>query len=226
MSDVDFDFTELMKPQSVFIEPIVMYASLVEQQFGQLMFPNKAGIYRAGEMQPVIVPERRYFFEEKINGVITMKPITDFQSVNASVVDENGKLVIAQHYMKNKEKLLFSEPTIPARGILVIKALVEEHIAKRAPHVKSASYSNKLKSYFLPDAVHEVIEDYFLERICESLLCKVDTFMGNDICNIYFTKIIAIDLCIEKCIDYRIYEWTLMKAGVDENGNRLPRYSF
>lgn len=221
-----FDFTELMKPQAIMIEPVIMYASLIEQQFGHLMYPVKKGIYKAGETYPVITDEKKYFVQKNVNGVLSLEPITDFQSIVDSVVDENGKLIIAQHHMKNKDRFLFSEPTIPVRGIGVIKSLVEEHISKLSPWTRSEGYSKRLRAHFLPEAVYEVVDECFLERVCESLLCKIDNFINTDVWNIYFCKIVAIDLRIEKCIDYRIYDWTLMKAGVDVNGDHVPRYSF
>lgn len=119
--------------------------------------------------------------------------------------------------MKNKHLYLFPEPTIPARGLCVIKAMIEEHIAKRSPWTNSSGYTNKLKSFFLPDSVYDIVDEFFLERICESLICRVDNFIGNDVYNIYFTKMVAIDLRVEKCIDYRIYEWTQWKAGLLTN---------
>jgi hypothetical protein len=64
--------------------------------------------------------------------------------------------------------------------------------------------------------VVELIDEFMLESLCSSLIARVNQFVGEDIWNIYFTKLQAVDLRIEKCVDYRIYDWTRIKQEMKE----------
>jgi hypothetical protein len=203
---------ELLQPLAILIKPVAFYAQLIEQQFNDVLFPPREGVYRLGDVSPVLFANKRYFVQRKMDGRIVLEPITDLSKVEESIVDEEGNLILSGHYMKNKQMFLSNQPTVPSRGIEIVKCLIDEHLAKISPWSKSQGYRQRLNSYFKnAAAVHEIVEDGFLERICESLIMSVNDFIGNDVWNMYFTKVVAVDLLIEKSIDYRIYDWTMQR---------------
>lgn len=209
MSGINFDSQDLLQPVSLFIEPITHYAELVESQFKSMLVPPPAGVYRYGDVVPVMRADKRYFVQKKTNSGVFLEPITDLSKVEESVVDETGKLVLSAHYMKNKQQYLSNAPTIPSRGLEIIKCLIDDHIAKICQWSESQGYYNRLCSFFVSrEAVMELIDEFMLESLCSPLIVRVNQFIGDDVWNIYFTKLQAVDLRIEKCIDYRIYDWT------------------
>lgn len=212
MSGINFESDTLLEPIAIFIEPICFYADLIEKQFSDLLLPPAPGIYRVGDIQPLLDARRQYFVQKIVDGRIQQNPITNFSEVEDSVVDETGKLVISAHFMKNKQKYLSNQPTIPARGLEIVRCMIDDHIAKINPWAKSQGYYNRLCGFFSSrEAVIEIVDGYLLESLCSSLITRVNQFIGNDEWNIYFTKVHAVDLKIDKHIDFRIYDWTQMK---------------
>lgn len=212
MHAIDLSHNELLQPLAIIVTPIAFYAELIEQQFEHLLRPPIEGIYRVGDITPILYANKRYFIQRKVNNSIVLEPITDFSKVEESIVDDSGNLILSAHYMKNKQMYLSNKPSIPTRGLEITKCLVDEHFANISPWAKSQGLKQRLYSFFKDrETGIQVVDEGFLERVCESLMIKINDFIGNDVWNIYTTKIIAVDMLIEKSIDYRIYDWTLQQ---------------
>lgn len=199
----------LANPLEVMFLPVMGYAMLIEQQYGQFLLPPPEGIYRIGEADPCIYPNRMYYTKkEHANGHIERNPITDFENAVDKVVDDSDRLIIPEYMMRNKHQYLKQEPTIPVRGIMMVEMLVNNHIATISQYSKYNHFTRKVESQIHPDHLN-LSTDGHLERVCEPLLMQVNNFIGNDNWNIYFVKRIQAEIVVEKCCDYRIYQYHL-----------------
>ncbi len=213
MTGIMFDHEDLLQPKQVFIEPINYYAQVVEQRLGEFLLPFQPGVYTHGSVTPVLHANRRYFVQKKTDNGLELFPIDgDLSKITDNIVDDSGNIILSSNFMKNKQMYLSNHPTIPNRGLEIIKCLVDHHLANVSRWSESRGYKNRLCSFFnSDDAVDQVIDDGLLEEICSPLLMRINQFIDEDEWSIYFTRLVAVDLKIEKCIDYRIYEWTVNK---------------
>ena len=209
--------SEILTPINIQMLAILPYASIIEQTYSDYLLPPKQGIYKFGDLKPSIYNNRMYYVQQKMGNTVIRVPVTDFNTVEDTIVDEMDRIVIPSFMMKQKTKYLFNTPTIPARGAEIIKLLIEHHLASTSSWANKGNYIEKMCSFFKPEN-SEIVEELFLQRLCESLLCQVSNFVGNDSWNVYFVKFLGLDLCIEKCIDYRIYDWTLKEQQRLEDG--------
>lgn len=209
--------TDLLKPTQTFFLPIFTYAVMLERQYGNLLKLPEPGIYKLGEMYPCIIPNKLYFSQrvDKHNKFVTL-PITNFNKVTDAVVDELGKLIIPASIMKNKDQYLSNTPSIPVRGLILIKLLIEKHIEMICRWTNHSTYDNKILSHF-KNGGYELYNEGHLDKICESLFRQINDFIGNDEWHIYFVKFSGLDIVIEKAIDWRVYEWTR------EHGHKFNR---
>lgn len=208
---------QILSPISFQMLSVLSYAAIIEQTYGDYLLPPQPGIYKYGDLNPSIYNGRSYYVQRKNGNEVIRIPVTDFNTVEETVVDEMDKIIIPAFMMKNKSKNLFNEPTIPARGAKIIKLLIEHHLIRSSPWARKGNYVEKMCAFFKPDHV-DIVEEMYLERLCESLLCQVEEFVGGDNWNIYFVDFKGLDICISKCIDYRIYEWTMQENQKREDG--------
>lgn len=183
------------------------YAMLIEQQFGEFLQPSPVGIYKIGECDPSIIPNKAYYSEKVMaDGNRIVSPITDFQTETEAVVDSAGQLVIPPYMMRSKEKYLSAQPTVPARGIYLIELLINRYIEQTVQHSKYNHYSRKIDAQILPEHLY-LHSSGQLERACDSIFGQIGDFMRQDDWHIYFVKRQQLDITVEKTIDYRIYDY-------------------
>lgn len=196
-----------LKVSQTFFLPIFNYALLIERQYGDFIIPPPPGIYRVGDVEPVIVNTKRYY-SQKItkNNHCVSTPITDFNSVTDTVIDEIGNVILPSFVMKNKEHYLRNEPTVPSKGLMIVELLVKKYIESISPWCKHSMYNNRLLNHFKPEA-SDIFNDGQIENLCESLFTQVSNFIENDIWHVYFVKFMGLDLVIEKTQDWRIIEY-------------------
>ncbi len=196
-----------LRTTQTFFLPVFNYAFLIEKQYGELIIPPPVGIYRVGDIYPVITNNKKYYSQRvtKNNQFITT-PITDLNSVTDTVLDEIGNVILPAFVMKNKEQYLRNESTVPARGFMIVELLVKKYIESLAPWSKYSMYNSKLASHFKPEG-SDLFNNGQIENLCKSLFMQVADFVGDDVWHIYFVKFIGLDLIIEKTIDYRISQW-------------------
>lgn len=208
---------EKMTPIGFLILNIMPYASIIEQTYAEHLMPPEPGIYKFGELKPAIYNNKNYYTQQKQGDRVVRVPVTDFNLIEDTVVDDMDRIVVPAYMMRNKRKYLFNEPAIPARGAEIIRLLIENYFARISPWARAGNYTQKMCAFFKPDQ-SDIVEELFLERLCESLLCQIQDFVGQDIWNIYFVKFMSLDICVEKSIDYRIYDWTMKKQQQLEDG--------
>lgn len=207
----------VLTPIDTQIISVSQYGSIIEQTYFDFLLPPQQGIYKFGDLHPSIVNNKNYYTYVKTDKGIIRTPVENFNTLNEAVLDEMDRVIIPAFMMKQKEKYLSNHPTIPARGIEIIKLLIENHIARMSPWASKGNYVLKMCGFFKAEN-SDIVEEQYLERLCESLICQVDAFIGRDVWNIYFVKFRGFDICIEKCEDYRIYDWTIKQNQQIEDG--------
>lgn len=207
MNNID-SLEELLKPQSVFYQNILEYAGLIEKQYGHLLRPFQEGIYTVGSFQPLMLSSKQYFLHNVENGIVKKVPIVDISKVNEAIYDQDGKIVVSAYVMQNKESLCSNTPMLPTRGANIILNLIKYEIAVKSRWERSQGYRMALNNSFTHDS-GEVLDELMLDSFCESLVDQVNSFIGKDNWSIYFTRLVGVDICIEKTTDYRIHEWTI-----------------
>lgn len=212
MNDVD-----LFAPIQTLLLPILPYGSLIEQTYSDFLLPAGEGIYKFGDLTPSIRNNKTYYTQIKSGDQVVSEPIVDFNNVENTVVDETGKIVIPAFMMRDKKRYLSNIPSVPARGVFIIKNLIEHHISTLSPWARRGQCMSNISKYFKREN-QDIVEENYLERLCESLIVQINDFIGIDQWNMYFVKIKGLDLCIEKCMDYRIYEWTTKRNQEIEDG--------
>lgn len=196
---------DLLKTSQTCFLPVFNYAVMIEKQFGDVMMPAINGIYKVGDIYPSIISGKQYYSQKinKLNQCITT-PVTDFNKVNDTIIDESGNVIIPRGMMLNKENYLRNEPSVPSRGLILVELMIKRYIESVAPWVKYSMQNNKIISNFKPEGV-ELFTDGHIDKICDSLFAQISSFMGNDVWHIYFVKYSGLDIVIEKTIDYRVH---------------------
>ena len=204
---------DLLKTTQTCFLPVFNYAVMIEKQFGDVMIPAAKGIYKVGDIYPSIIPGRQYYSQKinKHNQCITT-PVTDFNKVIDTIIDESGNVVIPRGMMLNKENYLRNEPSVPSRGLILVELMIKRYIESIAPWVKCSMQNNRIISNFKAEGM-ELFTDGHIDKLCESLFAQISTFMGNDVWHIYFVKYSGLDIVIEKSIDWRVHQW------MQEHGN-------
>ena len=201
---------DLLKTSQTYFLPVFNYAVMIEKQFGDVMTPSAKGIYKVGDIYPSIIPNKQYYSQKinKFNQCITI-PVTDFNKVNDTIIDESGNVIIPKGMMINKENYLRNEPSVPSRGLILVELMIKRYIESINPWVKYSMQNNKIISNFKPEGV-ELFTDGHIDKMCESLFAQISTFIANDVWHIYFVKYSSLDIIIEKSIDWRIHEYYRM----------------
>lgn len=210
---------DLLVPSSVIILPILSYAVLVEQQWGDCLVEPSPGIYKTNTLDPVIPAGLELFYRgPEISGNYPLHPLTDFDNYVGDVYNKKGTLILTAGTMRNKDKCLLPAPMLPVSALKIVKLLVENYIVTRQPHVKHNPYGRQIDKLIKPGYDYLMDEGY-LDTTCVGLIAQIETFIGKDINHLYFTKLKLFDILVEKTIDYRIFEWELLQDSYKKDDN-------
>lgn len=206
-----------LRTTQTFFLPVFNYAILIERQYGDFIIPAPVGIYKVGDIYPCIQNNKRYY-SQKISKTNQCNSclVTDINKVNDTIIDESGNLVIPAYVMKNKEQYLRNEPTVPARGLMIVELLVKRYIESISPWVRHSTYNSKILNHFKPEGI-DLFNSGEIDLLCNSLFAQVSDFIGLDVWHIYFVKFMGLDLLIEKSRDFRVVQWE------EEHGHEYPR---
>ena len=180
------------------------------------------GLYVTGSIEPFIKLDGSADYFPKSKWLSAKNKLTDKKAIldcNEDIMDVNGKVVLSIADKKRKIKYIKTEPTIPATAIKVCISIVLSYINNLNPHTRRRG-----TTYLLEQLINSkyhislVDNDSIIEKL-EHLLDRVMEFVGNDTWNIYFHKVKGSTLIIDKCIDFRIYEWYRIKFEKEDNSN-------
>ena len=164
-----------------------------------------SGIYHVGRLEPVMRNGKNYYYREDGESHL----VTDLNKVTKAVYDEEGKCVVSAIYMRNKERFLSNVPMLPYHGIHIAKELVEaqldDFVAWRRKTGKTAV--DVLTRHFRPDFdLEEDLVNLVLD-CCVPITREVNIFLGEHQWNIFFAKLTNSVLRLERCMDWRAWEW-------------------
>lgn len=183
--------------------------------------PNPKGLYRPGGLMPVVTPDETYYDER--GDIIKYEDIIEHKG---SVYNSSKRVVL------NKTKYarrLVEDPGIPVNVIFgahraVINYITSITLPRYISMISSENkggYGNKI-----PKSIRDIIiseesdVEYDLEDtlgyIFDKLIQDVSKFIKNDIWCFYTQELTGTTLVLFKGIDYRIYDWYVMRLADED----------
>lgn len=171
----------------------------IEEKFGDLLNPPPDGVYSFRQVEPVLIPGRKYYVckdaanvapAEHANHVAnkrlryTRQPnkllieVPDWHStwktINEALYNEMGEVIISASYMKDKAKLLSDKPILPYRGMRMAHLIYDRAIDTRItwPHMH-IDHLYLIQQELLPGAY---VEDHRATEPLEELDIHLDPF--------------------------------------------------
>lgn len=213
------DSLNLIDVESVLRTDLRYCADCIEAVCGELLLDPPAGVYLMGRPDPAMIDGRQYFFKEDSK----LQPVKDLNEVDSAVYDDAGKIVIPSRYMKDKGKLVSNTPFLPYRGLLVAKQLVDWQIDNFAAYHRASGKTlvDLIGKHFKNSTeLDEQLVDY-IESCYTQQRREITLFLGENRWNMIFTRLQNTTLVIERCMDWRAWEWEEKHGEAFRNG----RYS-
>lgn len=206
------------------------HASLLEQLCAPRLKPAPDGIYVRHQFEPVVTADKPCYQRDAATGQLVQ--VTSLEGYREALLDERGKVVIPKATMLKKDKMLSNQPFLPYRGGKILELLVKRRITEFVAYSSLVRYDalNPLQVYsnrtnwkahiaehFDWSLDSSEMEDYLwdIERLDEWLediftpLCRrLNLFLGNYSWNIFHVKLTSSTLRVDRCMDWRAYEWT------------------
>lgn len=202
--DTNFNPNEVIEQ---FLVSVIPYANMIENQYFDYLLPSPQGIYRIGEINPIFIPSKKYYVHRvDASNVHNYHEVTNIDDINETILDEESRIVATAQVMINKKSYLSTRPTVPARGIKVVQKLIDYEIALVIRYGSPVGLAQRLLSEFKPE-YRDSLDIELLRTMCRYLSVMIHDFIGKHDWNHYNTKIIGLDIMIEKGQDYRICEW-------------------
>lgn len=192
-------------------------AKQIEYACVDILIAPPKGIYAINKIEPVMVDGGHYFTLEK--GIkIPVSNITDLKCKVYTEVNDNRVEVVPARFMMDKKKYLSSEPILPYRGMLIVKAMIEQQIYKFLSYSIQTINENEVYTHFigsnnLSDDYICIVDPYIckINEIYEPLYYSIKDFLSNYDWNLYFITFSETRLKIERSLDYRAYQWLTLK---------------
>ena len=196
-------------PMSLLTTDEILVVSLRDHAFhlhgsiGDKLVPNPEGIYVRGKLFPVISPKDQLFILE------TGKPVKyeNLATINESVCNNQGKVLITKDVMCRKQTMLSYSGFYPISALQLLKANVDLNIRRYSRFAAPFTNETVAINYLKPEHRHLFSSDFFDDYTSDALEQAFE-FISKDNWRIYFTKVMADSLYIERSIDYRIFDWT------------------
>lgn len=181
-------------------------ADAVENLFADKLVDPPKGIYLIGQMQPAIIEGKRYFWRDDDGSLVLLE---DINKVDRAIVDADGYCIISARYMQNKARMLANTPTLPYRGVMVVKCLVDHQINSFAAYHRRGSkqLEDALSKHFQPTVEIDADVIDTLEKCTRQLRNDLAEFLGEDAWRMFFTHLNNTTLRVERCMDWRAWEW-------------------
>lgn len=186
------------------------YASMVENRCGMLLKAFPAGLYLPTFAEPVITLDKVYYDQ---NGVV-IDP-NQMAGSRIDIYDDKGNQVLSAR----RAQLLKPEPYLPARGMRIIKAMVDFKImASQAWSGKQfEQYYRNITPNYDVDEIAGFLDPFLAEQYrgnfdvyeyFEQILCSFDELLSEylygDEWVIHSVSYNSTHLTIKKEIDYRV----------------------
>lgn len=179
---------------------------MLENSFFGILKPYSVGLYMPGEIHPRIVPGQQYFTIDRVGASNQLVPVIDLNEVKKDLFDNCGRIVATEYVMKNKSRFLTDHPTIPVRGIHLLKAIVDYKITEMSQWMSTGVTERTLRGCFV-DEIQEDLDIDTVMVVVQNTVTELYRFIDQDTWNHYFVLLKDFDLVIQKCADYRICDW-------------------
>lgn len=205
-TDNDSDCFDQLTPDATAQFDLRQIADLVEVVCNDQLAEPPKGIYYLGQAYPAMVEGKSYYTHGKDNN---RKLIEDINEVTTAVYNVDGKCVIPARYMRDKVKCLANTPMLPYRGLMITKAVVDNMITKFAAYHRYAgkSFEQMITPHFEPNVVIDEVLVGNLEKCCKVIRRDIDLFLAEDRWRMFFVTLNGTTLRIERCMDWRAWEW-------------------
>jgi hypothetical protein len=190
--------------------PTLAQASVLESNYRNFLIDPKPGLYIPGQPDPVIVPTGQYYttFSVGLRQDLVKINTADLLNFNLStaIYSSAGQLLLSETVMRKAKDFLSLAPTMPVRGVLVTKAVIDNCLMRWAPWARTDHTERNILKHFRGNVTPQnVVDD--LERFLNNTIHTLSHFVGDDVWNCYSVKLIGFDICVEKGQDYRVIEW-------------------
>ncbi len=205
---------DLLTAQATLRMDVSTAATSVEIEFDGLLRAPPVGIYRIDQLEPVLQLGRTYYHKESVE----MKPVVDINSVNKSVYDDKGILVIPMAMMLNQDKFLSNYPLLPYQGCHIAKAFINKTMHEFGlPYRRSQRPPESwFYSYFSGMVDADIVAR--ISDCCTELSHQLSAFIDSYEWNIFFVKMKGTVVTVERCMDWRAYEWEIKHGESFKNG--------
>jgi hypothetical protein len=188
-------------------------ASHIEEKFKEYLIPFDKGIYIRGKSDAVLRPGNYYYKKEKKeDGTIVETPIMSLSDIVSEVFNQSGDIVVTSKNVKQ----LSEEPTVPTIGMQIIKAFVQKTLDDKSAwlnvwlHRDQASYEEIWREFIKPEYHNDETLNDIVNNIVSTLVdlrTNIIKFIDKDTWLMHFLKVNRGDYYIEKCCDFRIWDW-------------------
>ena len=179
----------------------------LERTYGSYMKPNPEGIYMIGSIDPV-VPKGMRVYTNSGKQILT---IEQFMQTNESIRNQDGRLLISAAMMARKSEVLFFGPTVPAQGLRMILTFSDYVISRRLQWIRSYAAQEQAILNLIEPGEEVLFTDGMLDAYCDKIVAQLDDIViGSEWCH-FNVRLMNCDLCVEKGVDHRIYEYHRME---------------
>lgn len=189
----------------------------LEREFQNILLPTRRGIYRINGIEPVIpATEKCYVRENTAFGEQLVEiAFDDLGKCKQAIYNKQGKMLLHNLEMARKAHMLSLEPTLPVRGLKLLRDYIDFVISRESRWAKSDYAEQRLyRNNINTNAdVSNLLDE--LNHTLRSLQRTVYDFIDGGEWNHYRVTINYTDLVIDKCGDYRICEWYRMQRPKD-----------
>ena len=202
-SDVEHP-DKLLVPDEVFIISIEDDAYNLNNIYGKALKPNPEGVYLSSSLLPVLRPGQELV--EAVTG--KTYGVDNVMEAKNDLSNESGEVVISSYHLKNKNRYLSTKGFYPVSAIQLLKIVIDKNLRRFCKYSMPFTIGETSFYQYITDEYKKNFNQALLEDFSSERLDQIYDFVKKDRWRMYFTRVRRNNLYIEKCVDYRIYEWT------------------
>ena len=201
------DPMSLLVPDSALVVSLKDSALMLHAHMQDKLYPNPPGIYVHGSLMPIVQPSQKMFALGTGVPVTYQDLIEGKEFTNDEICNEEGMVLIPRSIMQNRSRLLSTGGFYPISAIQTLKHYVDSQLRNLGPYVAPFTNDSMSTKYLKPEFRYYFSEDILRPYVVD-VIHQAEEFISRDTWRMYFTKVMADDLYIERHVDYRIYDWT------------------
>lgn len=184
------------------------FAGQLEFELAPFILPSPKGIYISTKLEPVMVDGKIYYHGNP--NTLPNLVVTDINEVKTNIFNSDYKIIIPKQFLENKEKYISNQSLLPYRGLKIIEAVVRDEVTSTLRYLnRGHCLMTKVQQHLIEIENDQKFDEIHTNiiNICSGLIQDLGKFVGKDDWHMYTIKLLNRVICVEKHIDYRIYEW-------------------